>query len=145
LSQFGARAGVLKARSTLNAIDAEIGAHPCSAARELRAVIERITASAHELVEIRLLNLVRLGALKLRDGEIEELERVVGGGRAAERLGLTAGAADADVRAAAADVLARWQARAENPLSSQGVKDAARAVARTCEGLLAAAGTTGGG
>ena len=47
-----------------------------------------------------------------------------------------AGGDGEDIHAAPLVVLARWQSRAENPLSDQAVKDAARVVIRTCEGMM---------
>ena len=41
-----------------------------------------------------------------------------------------------EVRVALLDTAARWQRRAENPLTQQKVSDAARVLVRTCEGVL---------
>ena len=43
----------------------------------------------------------------------------------------------AELAAAALDAAGRWQRRAESPLSSRAVSDAARLVVRSCEGILA--------
>jgi hypothetical protein len=138
ISQFGERAAVLKARSALAVIESLIDPADDALASE----VERITASAHELVEIRLLNQLRLGGLRLRPAETADLERLIGGGSPAARLGLSEEAGGSEVQAAALEALGRWQSRAESPMSNQAVKDAARAVVRTCEGLLALASTT---
>jgi hypothetical protein len=66
------------------------------------------------------------------------MERLLGGAGAsiAARLGVPE-TASADERRAALDVeLARWQRRAENPLSSREVADAARELVRTCAGIF---------
>jgi hypothetical protein len=72
--------------------------------------------------------------------DLDLMERLLGttGAAPAARLGLGGGATDDDVRAAAAEMLARWQRRAESPMASREVADAARVLVRTCEGILAA-------
>lgn len=132
---FTQRRDVLKARAVLAGIEGvarELGPQRAAA---LNAALERVAANAHELTEIHLLNSVRSGALVLRPQEAAELERLCGnlGGAVAERVEVPAGS---DARSAVLAALARWQARAENPLSSRDVQVAARAVARTYEGLL---------
>jgi hypothetical protein len=70
---------------------------------------------------------------------LEDLERVIGGTGTSrpQRLGL-APDADADrQRDAAAVALARWQRRAENPLTAHELVIAARVAVRSCEGMLA--------
>ena len=57
-----------------------------------------------------------------------------GGEPAGERLGLGGGS---DVRAAALEALDRWRVRAESPLTSRAAAEVARAVVRSCEGLVA--------
>ena len=120
----------------LNVIDSLLVAHPGPDSDALAAEVERLSASADELAEIRLLNVLRLGRLRLRDAEAAELEQVIGGGDTRARLGLAPEATDEDIHAAVSAVLARWQSWAENPLSDQAVKDAARVVIRTCEGMM---------
>jgi Dynamin family len=136
-TQFAQRAALLKARTALNAVDEVARAAGGSVGDELAAEVERISAGAHELVEVRLLNVVRSGALAMRSDELAALEQLVGGGDAATRLGLGNGADPARLRAVLLETLGRWQQRAESALSSQPVKDAARVAMRSCEGLLA--------
>ena len=102
------------------------------------AELERITAGAHDLVELRVLDLVRSGAIPVREEERDAVERLLGaeGARPASRLGLAADSSPAEVRAALLDTAARWQRRAENPLTQPKVADAARVLIRTCEGVL---------
>jgi hypothetical protein len=59
------------------------------------------------------------------------------GGAAPARLGLDPGVGPAEVQAATLDAAARWQRRAESPMSSRSISDAARVVVRSCEGILA--------
>jgi hypothetical protein len=133
-AQFVGRSEVLKARSALAVLDECLS--PGSA---LAADAERIRASAHEFVELRLLHLVRSGRLPGTDEQLTELDLLLGGagGAAHSRLGLPAEAPPARIASAARSALARWQAVAEHPFSARELRTAARAAARTCEGLLA--------
>jgi hypothetical protein len=63
--------------------------------------------------------------------------RAADGAEPAQRLGLAPDADGRTVSAALSEALARWQRRAENPLASGDVVDAARVVVRTCEGMAA--------
>jgi hypothetical protein len=134
-AQFVGRSEVLKARSALAVLDELIA--PGSV---LAAEAERIRASAHEFVELRLLHLVRSGRMPGTEAQLTEMDLLLGGagGTAPHRLGLPADAPAARINAAAADALARWQGIAEHPFSSRELRNAARAVARSCEGMLVA-------
>lgn len=136
-SQFAARRDVLKARSALLGLDALLRAHPVAGGDGLAGEIERITAGAHELTEIRLLNALRAGSVDVKADEAEAMERLLGaeGTSIPARLGLPESASIDDQRAAMLEALARWQRRAENPLSSREVADAARDLVRTCSGI----------
>ena len=133
-AQFVGRSEVLKARSALAVLDECLS--PDSA---LAAEAERIRASAHEFVELRLLHLVRSGRLPGTDEQLAEMDLLLGGAGGAphSRLGLPAEAPPARIASAAQAALARWQAVAEHPFSARELRTAARAAARTCEGLLA--------
>jgi hypothetical protein len=136
-AQFVGRSEVLKARSALAVLD------ECIAPRSGHAAeAERIRASAHEFVELRLLHQVRSGRLPGTDAQLAEMDLLLGGagGAPTARLGLPADAPIARVRAEAQEALARWQGIAEHPFSARELKTAARAVARTCEGILTARG-----
>jgi hypothetical protein len=133
-AQFVGRSEVLKARSALAVLDECLS--PDSA---LAADAERIRASAHEFVELRLLHLLRSGRLPGTDGQLAEMDLLLGGAGGAphSRLGLPADAPPARLASAAQAALARWQAVAEHPFSARELRTAARAATRTCEGLLA--------
>jgi hypothetical protein len=144
-SQFGARSGLLKARSALLAVEAVVNESARPGSEALSSELERIQAGAHELAEIRLLNALRAGHVPLKDDVLNEAERLLGaeGTDVHSRLGLEA---DADAGAtgnALKTALTKWQRRAESPMSSREVSDAARVLVRTCEGLIAATSTTG--
>ncbi len=112
--------------------------NPVPGSERIASELERITAGAHEFAEVRLLNALRSGAVKVKAAETEEMERLLGaeGSEATTRLGLDASATPSDIRTALQNAIARWQRRAENPLSSREVADASRVLVRTCEGLL---------
>ncbi len=133
-AQFVGRSEVLKARSALAVLDECLP--PDS---DLAGDAERIRASAHEFVELRLLHLLRSGRLPGTDAQLAEMDLLLGGagGAAHSRLGLPADASPARVAAAAQAALARWQAVAEHPFSARELRTAARAAARSCEGVLA--------
>jgi hypothetical protein len=133
-AQFVGRSEVLKARSALAVLDECL---PPGTA--LAAEAERIRASAHEFVELRLLHQVRSGRLPATDAQLAEMDVLLGGAGGAPyaRMGLPPDAAAGRIAAAAREALSRWQAIAEHPFSARELKTAARAVARTCEGILA--------
>lgn len=137
-SQFAARRDVLKARSALLGLEALLRAQPIAGTEALTGELERISAGAHELTEIRLLNALRAGSIDVKSDEAEAMERMLGahGASIPSRLGLPESASLDQQRAAMLAELARWQRRAENPLSSREVADAARELVRTCSGIF---------
>ncbi|GAA0498237.1 GTPase [Paractinoplanes deccanensis] len=139
-AQFAGRAEVLKARSALAVLD------ECVAPGSRAAVeAERVRAGAHELVELRLLRQVRSGRVPGKDGQLTEMDRLIGGLgiEPYARLGLAADASADQIAEAARAALSRWQRIAEHPLSARDLRTAARAVTRTCEGLLTLRTSTG--
>jgi hypothetical protein len=139
MSQFVSRNRILKARSALAALDLALRSHPYPGGRDLAVAAEEIRASAHEFVEIRLLHLVRSGRLPGQPEQLAEMERLLGGSgaEAFARLGLPADAVPQRLAAEARQALDRWQRIAEHPLSARELRTAARATARSCEGVLA--------
>jgi len=80
--------------------------------------------------------------LHQKDGKpdvVAELEHLIGGtGHATHlRLRLPVDSDQEVLAAAAAGALARWQQRAENPLTGHELAMAARVAVRSCEGILA--------
>ena len=136
-TQFAARRDVLKARSALLGLEAIVRAHPVAGSDTVAVEVERISAGAHELTEIRLLNALRAGSVDVKPEEADAMERLLGarGTSIPARLGLADSATADEQRAAMLEELARWQRRAENPLSSREVADAARELVRTCSGI----------
>jgi hypothetical protein len=129
------RREILKARVGIVGLDRVLSRLPGPPFDPFRAELERIEANAHEFVEVQLLNALRAGDLRFRPAEIDELERLLGaiGAPVPSRLGV---ADDSEVRDVVLAAVERWRARAENPMTSLPLKQAAEAVARTYEGLL---------
>jgi hypothetical protein len=138
-THFAARRDVLKARSTLLALEELLHRQPPPQSSTLAQDIERVVAGAHELAELRLLTAVRSGAVKLDADEETEVERLLGatGTTPFERLGLAPDAQDRHVRTAVLAAHGRWAQRAESPMTSVAVAEASRIIQRTYEGLLA--------
>jgi hypothetical protein len=138
LSQFAERRDVLKARSALLALENVLQERPLPGSDVLATELERITAAAHEFAEIRLLNALRSGSVKVKATEAGEMERLLGADGSAlhTRLDLTPEADASEMRRALQTSIGRWQRRAESPMSNREVADAARVLIRTCEGLL---------
>lgn len=143
-SQFAARRDVLKARSALLGLESVLRRHPgvgtatgTVSADAIGSELERITAGAHEFTEIRILNALRAGSIDVKPEEATDMERLLGaaGTSVPARLGLPEGASVEEQRTAMLEELARWQRRAENPLSSREVADAASELVRTCSGI----------
>jgi hypothetical protein len=126
-TQFTERRDVLKARSALLLVERILREQPRPEAHHLAGDVERILAGAHEFRELRLPD-VRSDA-----------ERLLGayGAATPNRLGLEPDADPAQLREAVIAALARWQRRAESPLSDRAASDRARVVVRSCEGMLA--------
>jgi hypothetical protein len=142
LSQFAQRRDVLKARSALLALEGVLHEHPRPGSDRLATELERITSGAHEFAEIRLLNALRAGGVKVKAQEASEMERVLGaeGGGLHTRMDLSPEADLSEIRRALQNAIGRWQRRAESPMSSREVADAARVLIRTCEGMLVTLG-----
>lgn len=133
---FGARRDTLKARSALLAMQRLVGEHQISA--DLAGNIERTIAGAHEFTELRLLNELRSGSLDLPDDDVHTLERLLGGSgtSVAQRLEIGEDLGPERQKEAVLAALTRWQNRAESPLSTRPIAEAARVAVRTCEGLF---------
>ena len=137
-TRFAERRDLLKARSALLAVDGVLRA--TGRGGPLRAEVERILASAHEFAELRLLAVLRSGAVQLPGDTGDEAERLLGeaGTGAAPRLGLAPDADPDQLRAEAYRALERWQRHAMNPMYARTTTDACRVVVRSCEGIVAA-------
>jgi hypothetical protein len=141
-SLFFERRDVLKSRSALLALDALTRTEPLPGSGPVAAELEEIIASAHPFHELRVLSAMRAGWVTGKPEVLADLEHLIGGaGNATHlRLRLAAGADKPELAAAAAEALARWQRRAENPLTNHELMVAARVAIRSCEGILAELG-----
>jgi hypothetical protein len=138
-SQFTERRDVLKARSALIALDLVLRREPRPAAAPLAVEVERILSGAHEFAELRLLSDLRGRVLRPPREQAQEAERLIGGDGSApnQRLGLPPDAGRDELRAVALERLTTWRRRAESPMTSRAMANAARVVVRSCEGILA--------
>lgn len=138
-TQFTERRDVLKARSALLLVERILREEPRPEAQQLAGEVERILAGAHEFRELRLLAELRAPDVALSPEARADAERLLGGHGAttAHRLDLEPDADPATLREAAIAALARWQRRAESPLSDRVTSGQARVVVRSCEGMLA--------
>jgi hypothetical protein len=138
-TQFTERRDVLKARSALLLVDRTLREEPRPEAHHLAAEVERILAGAHEFRELRLLAELRAPHVVLPPDARSDAERLLGGHGATtpNRLGLEPETDPAQLREAVVAALARWQRRAESPLSDRAASDRARVIVRSCEGMLA--------
>lgn len=132
-SRFTHRRDLLKARHALATVE-----HVADRIGDagLRTEIERVVGGAHEFAELRVLNALRRGDLRFDDRRAATALRLLGadGMDVATRLGTD----PADVGTALTEQLSMWQAQAEHPLATPDDAAAARVLARTCEGLIAA-------
>jgi hypothetical protein len=138
-SLFFERRDVLKSRSALLALDALVRGQRRPGSDAIGAEVEEIIASAHPFNELRVLSSLRAGWVSGKPEVIEDLERLIGGAGSAPhvRLQLPPDAEPGALSSAAAEALARWQRRAENPMTAHELSVAARVAIRSCEGMLA--------
>nr|MDT0663168.1 dynamin family protein [Micromonospora sp. DSM 115978] len=137
-SLFLERRDVLKSRSALLALAEVTRAHARPGSDIVAGKVEEIIASAHPFNELRVLSSLRAGWVTGKPDVVAELERLIGGSGAAahQRLKLPPDASRPELDKAADDALARWQRRAENPLTSATMAVAARVAVRSCEGMI---------
>jgi hypothetical protein len=138
--RYTARAGVLKAWSALaglRSIASRLEREGATGATDLVAAIERLEMTSGDIALLRLLHLVLGDQVPVTDAERREVERLCGGGSAAERLGLPASSGPEAVRMAALDGAERWRSRLTDPLSDRPTVEAAEILCRAHETLHA--------
>jgi hypothetical protein len=142
-SLFFERREVLKSRSALLALDALTRGQPRPGSDPVAAEVEEIIASAHPFHELRVLSAIRARWVTGKPEVLADLESLIGGAGAAlhMRLGLPPDTGEPELAKAAGEALARWQRRAENPLTNHELSVAARVAVRSCEGMLAGLGS----
>ncbi|MEV4687334.1 dynamin family protein [Microbacterium sp. LWH3-1.2] len=144
--QFRTRAGALKVRGVLDALQTLLREKPRDGADAVLGGVERIYASAHTLRELSLLSRARSSGLPLSRLDAEEAERIIGGTgpSAGARLGLAETATTAETRERVDELLARWRTLSESPLAERATVEVARSVIRSLEEVaseLAVVGT----
>lgn len=135
---IAARRAIVAARELVSRLPAE---HP------LRWSFEQVSAQAHEIAELDLIDDLEHGDPRLlrslgRDGVTDALQLL--GARGADpraRLGLPEDADDEQVGNAASQAVRSWRARAEGPATGGRDRIACEVLVRTAEGLLSAART----
>ncbi len=139
-THLAARSDVLRARSTLLALDRLVGTSGATDTHRFDAEIERLRSTVHEFAEVELLGDLRTGRIRLAESDAERAERLLGshGGLAHQRLGADPETMPDELTKLAIDQHGHWQRVSENPLTARPAADAARVLTRTCEGLLVA-------
>ncbi|WP_210505853.1 dynamin family protein [Naasia sp. SYSU D00057] len=137
--QFTARAAELKARNAVLGVETLLRERPAPDSDAVAAVLERLTARAHGLAELRLLAALRTGTVALPRERAADAERLLGGEgvSAGQRLALPEDAPADAVGPAAREALQRWRRLAESPLADRATVEVCRVVIRSCEALLA--------
>jgi hypothetical protein len=135
---FVDRQEVLKARSSLVALESVLRTEPRPGAERLFAGLEQALATAHDVRELRLLASLR-GSQPAFDGELAvAARRLIGGDGTgvAARLGTDHPAGAAELWRLSTEALAQWQEQAEDPLLRLDQRRAARVVVRSCEAIV---------
>jgi hypothetical protein len=138
-NQFHTRAGTLKVRGVLLALEKLVREDPRDGVDELRAGIERISAGAHTLRELSLLATARAEGLPLAEADAADAQVIIGsrGTPAAARLGLPESADAETMRERVDTKLAHWRRLAESPLTDRAAVGVCRVVIRTLDRLAA--------
>ncbi len=141
MSQFASRRDVLKAQAAMQALAVRLRVSPPpTGAEQLQFELEKLRSTAHVFSEIQLFAAIRAGAVPFSATEVDGVERLLGaeGYAPSVRLGLADSATADEIRTVLNERIATWRARAENPLSTRELSDAAQVLVRTCEGMLRA-------
>jgi hypothetical protein len=137
--QFRTRSTTLKVRGVLLGLEKLVHDNPRDGAEDIRAGIERISATAHTLRELTLLARARAEGLPLESADATEAQVIIGGsGTSAQaRLGLPEDADAGDVRDRAEERLAHWHGLAESPLTERAAVGVCFVVIRSLEEIIA--------
>lgn len=139
---FLPRARVLQARTALvglRALAHDLRESDPAAASQIDREAERIEAGAVEFAQLRVAHLVMSGVVRVSDTERTEIERVLLAADGAAALGLPAGAPAEDRRTLAINGIERWRTKASDPLADPALVETCETIARTYEGIFAAA------
>ncbi|MGY2127787.1 dynamin family protein [Blastococcus sp. SYSU DS0617] len=139
-AEFTAHGALLQQGSALAVVEWALRSAPAEGDERLRSDLERLRLAERDVVELAELRRPGGGMDALPEDLRAEGARLLDthGGSPADRLGLPGSNTPPEaLRAAAAAALDRWQAQAEDPLVTRAVRDAASAVVRSLEAVLA--------
>lgn len=137
--QFRTRSPTLKVRGVLVGLEKLIRESPREGVEEIRAGIERISATAHTLRELTLLARARAEGLPLAPDDAADAQAIIGGsGTSAQaRLRLPEEADAGAVRERAEERLAHWHRLSESPLTDRAAIAVSFVVIRSLEEIVA--------
>lgn len=139
---FLPRAHALKTRSvlvSLRSLARSLATSDAGLAARIEAETEAVEAATHELAELRLAHLVQTGMVSLSEADAAEVTCVTRPGALFARLRLDEGASVGAIQTAALEGVQRWRSRAEIPTLDPSGREASEIVARSYEGIYAAA------
>jgi hypothetical protein len=138
-TQFRTRAATLKVRGVLLGLEKLIRERPRDGVDEIRAGIERISATAHTLRELTLLATARSEGLPVSAEDAADAQRIIGAGGTSPsaRLGMAEDADTDAMRALVEEKLAHWRTLAESPLTERAAVGVCRVVVRSLDEIAA--------
>jgi hypothetical protein len=136
---FGQRVEELKAHTGLLMLKEVFSAFPAPAVAPLIKEIARLIGGMHGFQELRLLAKLRSTRMTLTDGELADLQRMLGsrGTGAAERLNIEPFAVAGVGADTALAEIRRWRAKARHPLTDPFTAAACMVAARSAENMFA--------
>lgn len=136
-TQFRSRSVALKVRGVLLALERLLEDHPRDGVDDVRAGLERLTTTAHELRELDTLAMLRADDFSLSDADAADARVILGGSgtTVTARLGLSDEARDDEVRASLDAALARWRTLVESPLTERRAIVIGQVVLRSLDGI----------
>ena len=139
ISRFASRARILQASTAIRTIDSLARQHGGNEGRRLLRRLRDVELSAHEFVEIRLVQQIRTADVPLGGIDAVAAERALGafGPEPWQRLAVEPTSSVDELQLAAVDAVARWRNVAEDPLLGPAQRELAGAVVRSVEGVLA--------
>jgi hypothetical protein len=140
---FMPRARILQARSallSLRGLAREMRGSNPTLADKLDREAERIEASAVDFAKVRAAHLVTSGAVRMPEGERQQLERLLLSSDPSAALGVAKNADPGAIKSAALSIVEHWRQRAADPMADPMFVEVCETAARTGEALYAQAG-----
>ena len=134
-TQFRTRATTLKVRGVLLGLEKLVREQPRDGAEQIRAGIERISATAHTLRELTLLAQARSQGLPVSADDAADAQRIIGasGTSPFARLGMAEDAGTDAMRASVESKSAHWRALTESPFTERAAVGVCRVVVRSLD------------